>query len=140
MYKAFSKTLARSHAYVAAERLYEVMRDARFDLVILDTPPTRSALEILDAPTALSQFLDEDVLKYFLQRRSLFPTLDSIARAGGRAVLSVLGRIAGADIVDELVRFFQVLADQRDGFAERAEENMRTLRAPDTLYSPRHRT
>lgn len=133
VYAAFSKTLAKSHAYVAAERLYEVMNDARYDLVILDTPPTRSALEILDAPRTLARFVDADILKYFLRQEGASPFL-SIARAGGRAALSLLSSIAGESIASELLSFIEVLASQREGFAERATENERTLSAPETLY------
>lgn len=133
VYAAFSKTLAKSHAYIAAERLYEVMNDPRFDLVILDTPPTRSALEILDAPRTLARFVDADILKYFLRQEGASPFL-AIARAGGRAALSLLSSIAGESIASELLSFIEVLASQREGFAERAKENERTLAAPETLY------
>ena len=61
VYRAMAGTLARSHAYIAMERLYEAMADPRFDLVILDTPPTRNAIEILDAPGVLTAFLEENV-------------------------------------------------------------------------------
>lgn len=133
VYAAFSKTLAKSHAYIAAERLYEAMNDERFDLVILDTPPTRSALEILDAPRTLARFVDADILKYFLRQDGASPFL-AIARAGGRAALSLLSSIAGESIASELLSFIEVLASQREGFAERANENERTLAAPETLY------
>ena len=136
VYQAFSRTLARSHAYVAAERLFEVMADDRFDLVVLDTPPTRNALEILDAPKTLAQFLERDVLKYFVapdEARLRRPLL-SIARLGGRAVLSLLGKIAGEQIVDELLLFFGVLLEQQEGFRTRAETNSATLAAQDTTY------
>lgn len=133
VYAAFSKTLAKSHAYIAAERLYEAMNDPRFDLVILDTPPTRSALEILDAPRTLARFVDADILKYFLRQEGASPFL-AIARAGGRAALSLLSSIAGESIASELLSFIEVLASQREGFAERAKENERTLAAPETLY------
>lgn len=133
VYAAFSKTLAKSHAYIAAERLYEAMNDERFDLVILDTPPTRSALEILDAPRTLARFVDADILKYFLRQEGASPFL-AIARAGGRAALSLLSSIAGESIASELLSFIEVLASQREGFAERAKENERSLAAPETLY------
>lgn len=141
VYAAFSKTLAKSHAYIAAERLYDAMNDPRFDLVILDTPPTRSALEILDAPRTLARFVDADILKYFLRQDGASPFL-AIARAGGRAALSLLSSIAGESIASELLSFIEVLASQREGFAERAKENERILAAEETLYclvaAPQH--
>src|SRR5690606_28307354 len=66
-YRAFSRTLARSHAYIAMERLHHVVHSGGYDLVVLDTPPTRSALDILDAPGRLVRFLDERVVRWFLE-------------------------------------------------------------------------
>ena len=135
VYRAFSKTLARSHAYIAAERLYDVLAMGEYDLVVLDTPPTRSALEILDAPHRLARFLDDDVLRFFLKpERGIAGSLASLASAGGRAAVKLLGRLAGDDVTDELLAFFAVLADQREGFLERAQATAATLRDPSTGY------
>ncbi len=134
VYRAFSKTLARSHAYVATERLHEAMADPRFDLVILDTPPTRSALEILDAPRVLLEFLDQDVLRYFLEPAGRFRSLAALSRAGSRAVTALLRRIAGEGTTGALLSFFEVLAEQRSGFAMRAEANVALLRGTATRY------
>ncbi|MCB9617705.1 MAG: AAA family ATPase [Sandaracinus sp.] len=135
VYRAFSKTLARSHAYVAAERLYDVTHGGHYDLVVLDTPPTRSALEILDAPSKLAQFLDQDVLRFFLEeRRGFAGTFASLAGLGGAAALELLGRLAGKTVVAELVAFFRLLAHLREGFQHRAEVTSALLRDPATGY------
>jgi anion-transporting ArsA/GET3 family ATPase len=68
VYRAFSRTLARSHAYVAMERVHELEASGQYDLVVVDTPPLRSALEILDAPGRLARFLDDDVVRWFVDR------------------------------------------------------------------------
>jgi anion-transporting ArsA/GET3 family ATPase len=111
-YQAFSRTMARSHAYVAMERLHHAIEDDRYDVVILDTPPMRSALEILDAPGRLVRFLDERVLRWFL-RNDVRPVRDS-------TVLRLLATLAGDSIVEELVRFVFDLAPLRTGFRDRA--------------------
>jgi anion-transporting ArsA/GET3 family ATPase len=135
VYRAFSKTLAKSHAYVAAERLYDVVHAGEHDLVVLDTPPTRSALEILEAPSKLAQFLDQDVLRFFLEeRRGIAGTFASLAGLGGSAALELLGRLAGKVVVSELVAFFRVLAHLREGFQHRAEVTSALLRDPATAY------
>jgi anion-transporting ArsA/GET3 family ATPase len=135
VYRAFSKTLARSHAYIAAERLYDVLQSVDHDLVVLDTPPTRSALEILDAPNRLVRFLDDDILRFFLEPDdSLMGSLASLANAGGRAAMKLLGKLAGEEVTGELFGFFEVLADQREGFLERAQATSATLRDPATGY------
>lgn len=132
VYRVFSKTFARSHSYVAVERLYELMNDPRFDLVVLDTPPARSALEILDAPETLAAFLDDEVLQPFLAGERAASLTERVARAGGKVALTVLSRIAGGELVDAMVEFFRVLAAQRDGFASRAAANAASLRDEST--------
>ena len=143
VYRAFSKTLARSHAYVAAERLYDVLQ-GDWDHVVLDTPPTRSALEILDAPGRLSQFLDDRVLRFFLSERRARGTFASLTAMGGDAALRLLEKLAGEGIVTELVEFLRLLADQRDGFERRARATRAALHDPATAYaliaSPSHST
>ncbi|MEM1418199.1 MAG: ArsA-related P-loop ATPase [Myxococcota bacterium] len=137
VYGAFSKTLARSHAYVAAERLYDVRQRGLADLIVLDTPPTRSALDILDAPSRLAQFLDENVLRYFLASREGLAgaSFQALANAGGAAALKLLGRLAGEDVSKELVGFLEALAHLRDGFRERAATVQGWLRDPETVYA-----
>ncbi|MBX3251434.1 MAG: hypothetical protein KF901_29925, partial [Myxococcales bacterium] len=135
VYAAFSRTLARSHAYVAAERLYDVLHGDHYDLVVLDTPPTRSALEILDAPSRLVRFLDQDVLRYFLEDRGgIAGGFASLARLGGAAALKLLGRLAGESLVRELLAFFEALSHLREGFQTRAELTSAALRDPRTAY------
>jgi anion-transporting ArsA/GET3 family ATPase len=127
-YRAFSRTLARSHAYVAMERLHHVVAHGGYDLVVLDTPPTRSALDILDAPGRLVRFLDERVIKWFLR----VPP-DAAARAGG-PLLKALALLAGESTVVELVSFFAVLVHLREGFRHRAQATEAMLRAPSTAF------
>ncbi len=135
VYQAFSRTLARSHAYVAAERLHDAL-DEDYDLIVLDTPPTRSALDILDAPARLSAFLDESVLRWLLDRERDTGGLSfaRLASLGGAAATRLLGRLAGDDIVQELVEFLRVLSHLRDGFEARADRVRRTLADPSTAY------
>ncbi len=130
VYQSFSRTLARSHAYVAMERLHDVLARGAHDLVVLDTPPTRSALDILDAPGRLSRFLDERVLDLFVQGERA-----SWLRAkSGAVALSLFGALAGEGIVRELAGFFGVFLDLRRGFAARAAEVQAALRAESTAF------
>lgn len=134
VYQAFSRTLARSHAYVAAERLFFASQDERFDLIILDTPPTRSALEILDAPGSLARFLDEGVLRQWLQTPASGGSWMRWAQAGSMAASKALGALVGDGLVSEMLTFFRVLLAQRDGFRERAEAVQSMLRSDGTAY------
>lgn len=117
VYRAFSRTLARSHAYVAMERLHRALTERtedgelRWDLVVLDTPPTRSALEIIDAPSNLERFLGKRSLPVF-----------SLEGRGATFMTRVLGQLMGSSLVSDLFQFFGVFMPLKDGFAMRASE------------------
>lgn len=133
VYQSFSRTLARSHAYIAMERLHAVMKEGAHDLVVLDTPPTRSALDILDAPGRLVHFLDERVLSAFLGA----PRGGAAAwlRAKSAEVaLRLFGAMVGDDLMQELAGFFEVFFHLRHGFAERASAVQRWLRDERTAF------
>ncbi|MCA9632957.1 MAG: ArsA family ATPase [Myxococcales bacterium] len=134
VYQAFSRTLARSHAYVAMERLYDVVKSGEYDLVVLDTPPTRSALDILDAPGRLARFLDDEAVRWFLKPRFAGGALSRLLPTGGAAATRILGMLASRQLVEELVGFFSVLWHLKEGFQERAEEVQRMLRADSTAF------
>lgn len=136
VYRAFSKTLARSHAYVAMERLHDVALGGDYDLVVLDTPPMRSALEILDAPRTLARFLDDRVVRFFLGRAPDPIALDEAAPRSltGAAALRILGAIASRELVEEMVGFFNLFASMREGFSERAGHVDAMLRGDDTSF------
>ena len=136
VYRAFSRTLARSHAYVALERLHHVLEErdpstgeVRWDLVILDTPPTRSALDVLDAPSGLARFADERVVSAFVGAGS------ALARPGAAALRRALGLVMGATLVDELAGFVELFAPMRAGFASRARAVQDALHARDTAFA-----
>ncbi len=121
VYQAFSRTLARSHAYVAMEHLYDVLEGpSPPDLVILDTPPMRSALDILDAPLALARFAEQ---------RSLAALAGGAAgSAGAYAAGKLVGLLAGAQLGGELTTFLRTFLGLRAGFAQRARATDRILR------------
>lgn len=133
VYQAFSRTLARSHAYVAMERLYDVMNSDEYDLVVLDTPPTRSALDILDAPGRLARFLDDDAVRWFLKPR-FGGALSRLIPSGSAAATRILGMLASRQLVEELIGFFSVLMHLKDGFRERAQTVQELLRADSTAF------
>jgi anion-transporting ArsA/GET3 family ATPase len=133
VYRAMAGTLARSHAYIAMERLYEAMDDPRFDLVILDTPPTRNAIEILDAPGTLMAFLEDNVVKWFV-RRPASGLRAKLWATGSAAVTRLLGLLAGQEFLDEIVAFFESFYELREGFRERAERARAYLRHPRSSF------
>lgn len=129
IYQAFSNTLARSHAYAAMERVHETVHDSRYDLVVVDTPPAQSAIEILDAPARLVRFLDQRVVRWFLQASDESPAL-----RGGALAQWLLRTVAGDSLVSALTEFLAEMAFLREGFAERACEVRELMRSSSTSF------
>lgn len=102
MYENVSGLLAGMQEYAAQEKLHQLHEDPRFDLVVVDTPPTRNALDFLDAPDKLSRFLDERILKWFApHEKKRFGLLQRT----GKVVGGVMGKVFGESFVDELGGF-----------------------------------
>jgi anion-transporting ArsA/GET3 family ATPase len=136
VYEAFSRTLARPHAYVAMERLHDLVTRGEHDLVVLDTPPTRSALDILDAPGRLARFAGSGVADALVAALGPRPAgvRAALRRRGQAAVAALLAQLFGRELASDLAAFFSVFLHLRAGFAGRAAEVQRMLRAPDTTF------
>lgn len=132
VYRVMSRSFGTAHAYVAMERLHDVL-GAGYDLVVLDTPPTRNALDILDAPGRLATFLEQGVAKWFIRDPGEGLRGRMLAR-GGAAATRLLGKIAGEALVHELGEFFAVFVGLQSGFQQRAEQIQRTLRADSSAF------
>ena len=99
------------------EKLYELHQDGGYDLLVLDTPPTRNALDFLEAPERLSRFIDSRSLQFFM--RPGRSGLKLFGRGTG-VVFSVLQRVTGVDLLQDLSEFFAAFGDMAGGFRERA--------------------
>jgi anion-transporting ArsA/GET3 family ATPase len=131
IYQQLSSAVAGSQEYTAMAKLYELSRDERFDVVVLDTPPSRNALEFLDAPDRLTGFLEGRALRAFLAPTGL------AARVVGRGTSVVLGalrRVTGVELLEDLSGFFGALAGLLAGFRERAEGVKALLEDPATTF------
>jgi anion-transporting ArsA/GET3 family ATPase len=120
-YKQVSAALAGSHEYMAMEKLLELSADERFDLIVLDTPPTRNALDFLEAPDRLMSFLDATILRYFLRPYFIAGRLTlKVATRTGAAALRLADRYLGLQFLQDLSEFFLAFEGMYDGFKERA--------------------
>jgi anion-transporting ArsA/GET3 family ATPase len=131
VYRELSTAVSGSQELTAIAKLYELDQEGEFDMLILDTPPSRNALEFLDAPGRLNAFLEGRALKAFMR-----PTGLGI-RALGRGALPLLGglkRITGVDLISDLVTFFQLLGDMTNDFSQRAAQVEALLRSPGTAF------
>ena len=115
----------------AVAKLYDLDRSGRFDVLVLDTPPSRNALDVLDAPDRQTNVFEGRALRVFLAPPGL------AARVVGRGtsvVFSVLKRLTGVDLLEDLGVFFRALGGLIDGFRERAEGVKRLLADPETTF------
>ena len=119
VYREISNAVAGSQEYMAMEKLYELHRDGDYDLLVLDTPPARHALDFLDAPDRLARFIDSRALSFFLKpgRAGL-----RLFERGTGIMLGLLKRVTGAELMQDLAEFFQSLGDMPKGFRERAQQ------------------
>lgn len=131
IYQQISNALAGSQEYMAMEKLFELHSEGRFDLLVLDTPPSRNALDFLDAPERLTQFIEGRSLQLFLKPTGLAAR---VAGRGAGVVLSILRRIVGFDLLADLSEFFTAFSGMIDGFQERAKRVNTLLRNPSTTF------
>lgn len=131
LYQQVSGLLAGMQEYTAEEKLHELAADPRFDVVVVDTPPTRNALDFLEAPGKLTRFLDERVLKWFApqQRRGF-----GILQRTGKLVGSVLGRIFGEGFAGELQEFLGTLGGMTATLRQHADEVREILASPRSTF------
>jgi anion-transporting ArsA/GET3 family ATPase len=131
IYQELSNAVAGSQEYTAMSKLYDLDRDHDFDLLVLDTPPSRNALDFLDAPDRLTQFLEGRALQVFLRPAGL---AGRIVGRGTGVVFSVLKRVTGVDLLQDLSVFFRSLGGLIDGFKERAQQVNALLAHPETVF------
>ncbi|MGY1843111.1 ArsA family ATPase [Modestobacter sp. SYSU DS0875] len=134
-YQALSSSFAGTQEYMAMEKLGQLRASDRWDLVIVDTPPSRSALDFLDAPNRMSRFLDGTMIRL----------LTAPARAGGRAGVRlfgagfslfsrIIGKILGGQLLNDISAFVSALDTMFGGFRERATATYELLRQPGTAF------
>jgi anion-transporting ArsA/GET3 family ATPase len=136
-YDHLSGNLAGVLEYMASERLFEASTSGGYDRIILDTPPTRQALDFLGAPERIVSFLDSGALRVALK-----PWFDADGRLRATSKLGILGRnveaffdrMVGLELLRDMAEFFQAFTPLYDGFRERALEVQRLLRADGTLF------
>jgi anion-transporting ArsA/GET3 family ATPase len=131
LYRNIASALSGTQEYMASEALFELHGDPRFDLVVVDTPPSRNALDFLEAPGVLARFLAHPVFKLLMMpTRTGFRVL----WAATQPILRAIGRVVGSDVLADTVAFFQAFAGMETGFRERAEAVTALLRDAHTRF------
>jgi anion-transporting ArsA/GET3 family ATPase len=124
IYQELSSAVAGSQEYMAMEKLYELHTEGGYDLLVLDTPPTRNALDFLDAPERLYRFIDSRSLRFFLSGTR--GGLKLVSRGTG-LMFAALRRLTGVDLLRDLSDFFSSFGDMSEGFRARAERVVELL-------------
>lgn len=136
-YANLSGSLSGVLEYMAVERLFELRQSGEFDRIVLDTPPTRQALDFLEAPDRIVNFLNSGALRIALK-----PWFDASGRLRptsrfgilGRNVEAFLDRMVGLELLRDMTDFFQAFAPLFEGFKERALEVKQLLRSSETTF------
>jgi len=134
-YRQIADTLAGTHEYMAMEKLYELAGEEGHDVIVIDTPPTRSALSFLEAPRRLTDFLGGRFLRWML-----WPSLHAgrltfgVARIGAAAFARTTGRLVGAEALGDAVEFLSAFEGMYGGFRQRAEEVLALLQSPGCAF------
>ncbi len=131
IYRNLTGTLSGTHEYMAMEKLHELVEEGGFDVVVVDTPPSRSALDFLDAPRRLTHFLENRIFQALMR-----PTRAGLRVMGlaAQALLRTLAKVAGTDIVTDAVAFFQAFEGMEEGFRQRAARVRELLVQPGTAF------
>ena len=131
IYQQLSNALAGSQEYMAMEKLFEIWAEDRYDLLVLDTPPSRNALDFLEAPKRLTQFIEGRALRVFMAPTGIAA---KVAGRGTSAMFSILKRITGVDLLEDLAEFFQAMSGMVGGFRERARRVNELLADPESMF------
>lgn len=131
-YLNISGVLSGTQEYMAAEKLHQLQSDERFDLIIVDTPPARHALDLLDAPQRLVKFLEHPIYRLLtVPSRSVFKAFG----LAGRTFVWSVSKVIGKDLLKDAVAFFQAFEGMDEGFRKRAETVSTSLTSPSTGYT-----
>lgn len=129
LYKNLTERFVHSHDYIAMERLYEAQQSSNYDLVIVDTPPSRNALDVLDAPKRMKEFFASRLLRLLTSQAQ--SRLFSLA---AKPFFIVADRILGARFLSDITEFFTLFRTMEAGFVARANEVEAVLRHQDTSF------
>jgi len=131
LYRNISGALSGTQEYMAMEKLYELHDSTDFDLIVVDTPPTRHALDFLEAPNRLTRFLDNRIFRLLVMPTRAYLRAVSAAT---HAFLRTVSRVVGTEVVSDVIAFFEAFEGMEAGFRDRAASVRALLAAPETAF------
>jgi anion-transporting ArsA/GET3 family ATPase len=129
LYRNITRRFAQGHNYIAMERLYELHEEGEYDLLVVDTPPSLNALDLLDAPGRMAEFFSSRLLRWLI-----VPYRSRLVNFASRPFYQVADRILGSQFLEDLAEFFILFQTMRDGFVARAEAVNRLIRDVRTTF------
>jgi anion-transporting ArsA/GET3 family ATPase len=130
-YRNISGALGGTQEYMAMEKLHELHEEGGFDLIVVDTPPTRHALDFLDAPMRLTRLLDNRIFRLLMMPTRAYL---KIASAAVQAFLRTVARVVGSEVIQDVIAFFRTFEGMEEGFRARAQVVDKLLADPDTAF------
>ncbi|MGA8296125.1 MAG: ArsA-related P-loop ATPase [Acidimicrobiales bacterium] len=131
VYQNLASVLSGTQEYMATEKLFELHHSGQFDLVVVDTPPTRHALDFLDAPKRLEGFLSNRLFRAVVAPKGAY---FRAAHVASQALVRSIAKATGAEIVDDTIAFFQAFQGMEEGFRERAARVEKLLSEDETGF------
>jgi anion-transporting ArsA/GET3 family ATPase len=129
LYQNISSRFVQSHDYIAMERLYEIHSESDYDLIVVDTPPTRNALDFLDAPQRMADFFSSRLLRWLI-----VPYRSRLVNVATKPFYQVADRILGTEFLADISEFFILFQSMYEGFVERSESVGRLLSDRRTTF------
>jgi anion-transporting ArsA/GET3 family ATPase len=131
LYRNMAGALSGTQEYMAMEKLYELADGGDYDLIVIDTPPTRNALDFLDAPRRLTRFLDNRIFKLLMMPTRAYLKAVSVAT---QTFLRTISKVVGGEVVADAVAFFQAFEGMEQGFRDRAADVLTMLKDTRTGF------
>ena len=129
LYENITTRFVHSHDYIAMERLYDIHATGAYDLLVVDTPPSRNALDFLDAPARMAEFFNSRLLRWLT-----VPYRSRVMTAASRPFYQLADRILGSQFLQDIAEFFILFQTMHDGFVERARAVQRVLSDTRTTF------
>ncbi|HUI03093.1 MAG TPA: ArsA-related P-loop ATPase [Acidimicrobiales bacterium] len=129
LYRNISGRFVQSHDYIAMERLFEIHADGKYDLIVVDTPPTRNALDFLDAPERMADFFSSRLLRWLI-----VPYRSRLVNMASKPFYQIADRILGTQFLEDIAQFFILFQSMYAGFVDRARAVHRLMADQRTSF------
>jgi anion-transporting ArsA/GET3 family ATPase len=130
-YRNVSTALSGTQEYMAMEKLFELHEQGGYDLIVVDTPPTRHALDFLDAPRRLTRLLDNRIFRLLMMPTRAYLR---VASAAVQRFLRTVSKVVGTEVIDDVVAFFRAFEGMEEGFRDRATSVLGLLAEPTSSF------